>query len=406
MSDNIETTYNSAIEAGKINGAIICATNSSGTFTYNKAIGTRTLLSGEKISSTLDDVLYLASATKLVTSIAALQGVDSGLLKLSDDVTTIFPALATKQILTGWSEDGETPILENREGPITLEMLLTHSAGVTYDFMNPSLQKWSSKFNAPQEGEKRAVEQAFAYPSAYQPGSNWMYSTGLDWAGRVIELATGRELITFMQENIFDKLSITSAQFNPVTRRELREKMVDLNPEDPHGTGNAVLGGNAEQNLRSQGGFGGHGLFISGCDYVKILHSLLANDGKLLKPETRNLLFSHHLSPEATTGFHSALQSPMGFFFRNGVDEATTVGFGLGGLLTLEDTKGFYGEGTLSWGGGMTLAWFVDPKNDLCGIGAVQAKLPLDMKGIGELKQAFRVGVYGGYGVWKEGKGE
>lgn len=94
MADDIETNFQAAIDAGKINGAVICATDAEGRFIYDKALGERTLLSGEKRPQRLDDVLYLASATKLIATIAALQCVEDGLLTLSGDLSSVAPELA------------------------------------------------------------------------------------------------------------------------------------------------------------------------------------------------------------------------------------------------------------------------------------------------------------------------
>ncbi|KAL8819064.1 MAG: hypothetical protein Q9223_002423 [Gallowayella weberi] len=403
MADDIETSFQKAIDNGKINGAVICATDAAGHFVYDKALGKRILLSGEKIPQRLDDVLYLASATKLIATVAVLQCVEDGLLTLDGDLSSIAPDLASKHVLTGFSDDGETPLLEPPAHPITIEMLLTHSSGMAYDFMNPHLAKWNKKFNQPEENSRRGVEVAFSYPLAFQPGTSWMYSPALDWAGRILERVTGRTLGEHMQQRICNPLGITDAQFAPVTREDLRARMVDLNPQDPKGLGRAVAGGNGDANLRSKGDFGGHGLFMTGADYVKVLRSLLANDGKLLKPSTVDDMFQHHLSPEASAGQQEALASPMGVFFRVGVDPETKMGHGLGGLLTLQGVDGWYGERTLTWGGGLSLAWFIDRENDLCGIGAVQPALPdFDGETVAALKQTFRRDVYRKRAAWKE----
>ncbi|KAL2817702.1 beta-lactamase/transpeptidase-like protein [Aspergillus cavernicola] len=407
MADQIETSYQAAIDAGKINGAVICATNTDGHFIYNNAIGERTLLSGEKQPQQLSDVLYLASATKLFTSIAALQCVEDGLLTLTGDLSSIAPELATKQVLTGFSDDGETPILEPPARPITLEMLLTHTSGLTYHFINPLIARWREKFASDQvdkDGEqlRLPVEDLFSYPLAFQPGTSWMYGSGCDWAGRIIERVTGVTLLERMQQRMFTPLGITDAQFFPVTRSDLRASLVDLNPQDPDALGRAVLGGGGDMNKRTVGDFGGHGLFMSGTSFVKILHSLLRSDGELLSPAMVDDMFTHQLNREATAGQQATLMSPMGFLFRVGVDPETKMGHGLGGLLTLEDVDGWYGERTLSWGGGRTVAWFIDRKNGLCGLGAVQATLPLDAEVTGELKQVFRKDVYRKFAVWKQ----
>jgi len=402
MADDIETSFQAAIDAGKINGAVICATDVEDRFVYDKALGERSLLSGEKRPQRLDDVLYLASATKLITTIAALQCVEDGLLTLTGDLSSIAPELAAKQVLTGFSDDGETPLLEPPARPITLEMLLTHSSGVSYDFLTPHVARWREKFGPPQQDGRRPVEVAFSYPLGFQPGAGWMYGPGLDWAGRLVERVTGCTLGERMQQRIFDPLGITDAQFYPVTREDLRARLVDLNPNDPDALGRAVLGGGGDMNKRSRGHFGGHGLFMTGADFVKVLRSLLASDGKLLKPATVDDMFQHHLTPQATAGHQAALASPLGVFFRVGIDPETKMGHGLGGLLTLADVDGWYGERTLTWGGGLTLTWFIDRKNGLCGVGAVQAALPLDNDVVAALKQTFRRDIYRKHAAWKE----
>ncbi|GAQ08691.1 acyltransferase LovD [Aspergillus lentulus] len=401
MADDIETSFQAAIDAGKINGAVICTTDTDGNFVYNKALGQRTLLSGEKRPQQLDDVLYLASATKLVTAIAALQCVEDGLLSLNGDLSSVAPDLAAKQVLAGFSDDGETPILEPPARPVTLEMLLTHSSGLCYHFLTPHIGQWRDKFAPPQEGESLSVEEMFRYPLGFQPGTSFMYGPGLDWAGKVVERVTGLTLGERMQQRIFDPLSINDAQFYPVTREDLRPRLVDLNPDDPEAQGRAVLGGSVDMNKRGRGDFGGHGLFMSGESYIKILHSLLVNDGKLLKPATVDDLFKPHLSPEATAGHQAALASPMGPFFRVGLDAGTELGQSLGGLLTLQDLDGGYGERTLTWGGGLTLVWFLDRKNGFCSVCAIQASLPFNTDAVMALRQTFRRDIYRKYAAFK-----
>jgi CubicO group peptidase (beta-lactamase class C family) len=406
MSRTIEEAVQTAIDSGKINGAVICATNSKGDFSYNAALGQRTLLSGEKRPQKLDDILCLASASKLPTSIAALQCVEEGLLTLKGDLSSIAPELADKKVLTGWSEDDE-PVLEDASQKITLEMLLTHSAGMAYDFLQPSVGKWSAKYK-PNDERRKTVEDTFIYPLSHQPGAGWMYGSGLDWAGRIVERVTGDTLEKRIQERILKPLGCgNDAQFQPITREDLKERLVDLNPDDPQGIGSAIMGQGAYINTRSDGCFGGHGLAMSAASYIKILQSLLSNDGKLLKPETVDDMFQNHLNPESSASHQAMLASPMGPFFRVGINENTKLGHGLGGIVTLEDVDGWYGAHTMSWGGGLTLTWFIDRKNDICAIGAICAALPLNdevTKVATDLKDVVRKDVYQKYAAWKGGR--
>ena len=405
---NIEMDFQTAIDTGKIGGVIICAGNAEGRFVYNKTLGERTLLSGEKRPHRLDDVLFLASATKLITTIATLQCVEDELLSLKDDLSSVAPELAAKQVLTGFSEDGKTPLLEPQARPITLEMLLSHSSGISYYFLDPLVSRWREKFpyssQDPDENGKKRVEELFNSPLGFQPDAGWMYGMGLDWAGRIVERMTGKTLGERMHERIFGPLSITDAQFNPVTREDLRARLVDLNPSDPDATGRAVLGGNGKVNMNNitKGDFGGNGLFMTALDYAKVLRSLLANDGKILKPATVDDMFEDHLGPEATAAYQAVLDGPMGVFFRNGTAPNSKAGHGLSGLLTLQDVAGWYGERTLTWGGGLTFTWFIDRKNDLYGVGAVQASLPVDTEAVIALKQTFRRDVYRNLAAWKK----
>ncbi|KAL2126114.1 hypothetical protein VTI74DRAFT_1669 [Chaetomium olivicolor] len=401
-TESIESAIAASIAAGKIHGAVICATDAVGAFVYDRALGERTLLSGEKRPQQLTDMLYLASATKLIATIAALQCVEDGLLTLTGDLSALLPELARQQILPEEASSGQ---LEPIARPITLELLLTHTSGAAYDFLVPRLAQWRQTHEPPlPEGATRPVEEAFSYPLAFQPGTGWMYGPGVDWAGRAVERVTGATLGEHVRRRICAPLGIEpdDAQFFPVKGDAVRARLVDLNPEDPDALGRAVLAGGGAMNQRSRGDFGGHGLFMTGADYVKVLRSLLANDGKLLRPDTVEDMFRDHVSPDAEAGLRAAMEGPGGVFFRVGVPLGTNVGHGLGGLLTLEDVDGWYGERTMSWGGGMTFAWFIDRKNDLCGLGAIQAALPVDVGLVTELKQTFRRDIYRKYAAWKQ----
>ncbi|KAK4209653.1 beta-lactamase/transpeptidase-like protein [Rhypophila decipiens] len=418
---SITKEIESAISSGILKGAIVLATDSTSNFTYSSALGTRTLLSGETVPQSLDDVLYLASGTKLFAAIAALQCVDDGLLTLTSDLSSIVPELTSKQVFKGWSDatsDPPVPILEPQPLPgnpaITLESLLSQSSGMVYDFIETTgIGKWNAKFNAPEvlpDGSKkpRPVEKAFAYPLSFHPETKWMYGPGFDWAGLIVERLTGRRLRDHIQERIIGPVGgiPSDVEFYPASQnQDLRDRLVDLHPEDPLAVGKQVLISSGEMNLLAQGDFGGHGMFTTGENYLLVLKSLLANDGKILKKETLNTMFENHLTDASRKAQEEAIKSPFGPFFAVGTDEfKMQVGYGLGGLVTMEGVEGWYGKGTMTWGGGQTFVWFVDRENDLCGLCALQAKLPAaEMEKIAELKQVFRRDIYRIREAWRAG---
>ncbi|KAK1834104.1 beta-lactamase/transpeptidase-like protein [Podospora conica] len=271
---NPPTPITSAITSGALHSALLHASNTPGTFSATLPLGTRTLPSGTPLPLTPSDLLYLASATKLLTTLAALQCVDDGLLTLHDPLPpTLLPA---KQVLT------DAGALEPPVRGITLAMLLTHTSGLAYDFLTPKLAAWRAANEPPfPKGAKRGVEEAFSYPLAFQPGTGWMYGPGLDFAGRVVEKVRGVRLRDVMRERIARPLGVGEGdlEFFPVGDEAARGRMVDLNPGDPEGLGVAVLGGDGEVNRRAEGDFGGHGGFMAGEGYARVLGSVLRNDG-------------------------------------------------------------------------------------------------------------------------------
>lgn len=405
MSQELNARCDKVIQAGLVHGAVFCAANAAGDFTYTSALGERTLLSGEKAPQRTDDVLCLAAATGLVTTIAVLQCVEDGAIGLNDDILDLVPELKGKQVITGHSKfaDGQKPIMEPLMGPITLEMLLTHSSGVVFDVLNEHVGRWRRTF-APQDPDAQlTVEETYTYPLGFQPGQSWMWGPGMDWAGRIVERLTSRTLGDFVQERIFKPLGIADAEFYPVRRQDLQQRQVDRHPEDPEGHGKAALGGDG--NKGTKGDFGSQGLFMTAPEFVKLLRSLLANDEKLLKRATVDDMFRDHLDVESAMELDRTLAGPLGGFFRPDPESESKTGHGLGGLVTLKDIENGYGAGTLTWPGAMPVLWFIDRKNDLCGFGSVQATLgPGGTSRVPGLKIAFRKGVYAEYAAWKKEK--
>ena len=111
-----EAAYEEACREGQLAGAVLVATDATGKFRYAKAFGETAW--GEKLS--VDSVMWIASCTKLMTSVAALQQVERGNIGLDDDVTSWLPELASLDVLEEFDEDGK-PIMKQRIGPITLK---------------------------------------------------------------------------------------------------------------------------------------------------------------------------------------------------------------------------------------------------------------------------------------------
>lgn len=131
---------------------------------------------GENAPALRQDQLYwIASCTKLIASIAALQCVERGLITLDESLSAHLPELASQPIIAA---SGEKEFFEMREAtnPITLRQLLTHTSGVVYDFLNPTLAMWRNsrgeKFGRlPETGRTEEI----SYPRIAEAGETWNY---------------------------------------------------------------------------------------------------------------------------------------------------------------------------------------------------------------------------------------
>lgn len=207
------------------------------------------------------------------------------------------------------------------------------------------------------------MEDRFLYPLVYEPGTNWMYSTSIDWAGRLVERLTGLTLEEYEKKNMWAPMGITGITFWPEQHPELKTRVPALTARTPEGK--LVLNTDPFINHGLTDCFGGHGGYGRTEDYLQVLQSILANDGKLLKPETVEELFKPQLSPEAKAGLKA---------FRNGPFANMTIGenvpaieadWGLGGILYMQDDEGRRKKGTLNWGGMANTFWLIDREADL-----------------------------------------
>lgn len=138
------------------------------------------------------------SMTKFVTSIACHQLVDRQLLSLDDAsvISKYLPEVEGMKILEGFEEDGKTPKLKDVSRNITLAMLLSHSAGMAYAWpTQPALVKWRQVNGKGDYFANRSRDpEAYVQPLVFEPGTNYTYGIGIDWAGFLVERVTGKTL--------------------------------------------------------------------------------------------------------------------------------------------------------------------------------------------------------------------
>lgn len=206
-------------------GLVFVAVDKTGQPLVEHATGTRSIDSKEPMD--LDTTFWIASCTKLVTSIACMQLVEKGVLSLDDPETIrkYAPEIGKKKVYA----DGVTPA--DQERPVTLRMLLAHTAGFAYTFLDPRPTIWSRPFGIDEfAGDEKDILDA---PLFNQPGTTWEYGTNIDWAGFVVERASGLKLNDYFQEHIFKPLGLTNLNCFPT--EEMRSNLAYMHQRDGEG---------------------------------------------------------------------------------------------------------------------------------------------------------------------------
>ncbi|KAH6975726.1 beta-lactamase family protein [Ilyonectria destructans] len=332
------------------------AINKDGSFHYAKAFGEE---SNDNMET--DAVHYMASCTKLVTTVAVMQCVERGQLDLDADIANILPEWENPQILTGFDEN-EQPIFRPSTKNITLRHLLTHSSGMTYVFMEPLLTRYA-QLPTVQPRSPHSVKEKFYPILVFEPGSRWLYSPGVDWAGLMVERVTSMRLGDYMKRHIFDVVSVKDATFHLETREDMRARLVnqwERVGEDLRIPENPLWPGQIDEDL------GGGGLYATVNAMLKIYNGILSE--KLLCQETIKSMFQPHLA--STTGLDNqdeySVSYRMAIF--NAVPPDVPVSFGLGGLINLAAIPSRRAAHSLSWSGMPNCYWWVDMEKGVAGV--------------------------------------
>src|ERR1700738_1764963 len=181
----VDAALSRAVEAKEVPGVVALAATDNGIL-YEGAFGLRDIVDGPAM--TRDSVFRIASMTKAVTSVAAMQLVQQGKLKLDEPIGNVLPELASPQVLESFDTSG-APRLRAAKRPITLRHLLTHTAGFGYEMWNPELIRYVAATGLPflLTGKLAALQ----LPLVFDPGERWEYGINIDWVGRAVEAGAG-----------------------------------------------------------------------------------------------------------------------------------------------------------------------------------------------------------------------
>jgi CubicO group peptidase (beta-lactamase class C family) len=306
-----------------------------------------------------DSIFRIFSMTKPIVSLAAMMLVEEGRLQLADPLSQYIPSFAQTKV--GVVRDGELT-LEAPHRPITIQDLLRHTSGLTYDFTGDSpVQKLYAEARLAR-GDQTNADQAEALaklPLLNQPGAAWDYSRSTDVLGRVVEVVAGRTLGEELKDRILDPLGMADTAFHVPQKQQHR--IAEPFATDPE-TGGPVRLFNVTRPAMFESG--GGGLVSTAMDYARFC-AMLAGGGalgktRLVARKTLELMTSDHLGAHVKRG--SDLLPPghgfgLGFAVRNAPGMTVTPG-----------SVGMY-----YWGGVAGTSFWIDPKEDLFAVLMIQA---------------------------------
>jgi CubicO group peptidase (beta-lactamase class C family) len=348
--------FRNEVATGKIPGAILLI-EQHGKPVYHEFFGVRD--PATKAPMTDDTIFRIFSMSKPITSVAAMMLIDQHKLKLDDPVEKYIPSFAkTKVGVEKKADNGEKALdLVPPRRPITIQDLMTQTSGITYGFYGDSMVRKAyanAKIYNGDFDNAEFAERIAQLPLAEQPGTLWDYGHSTDILGRIIEIVSGKSLLQYEKESLFDPIGMSGTAFyvtDPLKQMLIAKPM----PNDR----DYRVGFDPEVVRKWESG--GGGMVTTMADFAKFSRMILDGgkfEGKqYISPKSYELMTSDHVGPG------SGVERDYFYFPGDG------FGFGLGfGVRTdpgnaKPPPPGSLGE--LKWDGASGCYFVIDRKQDM-----------------------------------------
>ncbi|TXS91937.1 beta-lactamase family protein [Parahaliea maris] len=349
------------IEPGKIPGCISLVAR-AGKVGYLDIAGQRDIARGEPMTE--DTVFRIYSMTKPITSLALMTLYERGLFAIDDPVYRFIPEFRQLAV----RKAGSYPLFETVpcQRPMTIRDLLTHTSGLTYDFLRESnidyaYRKLQVGNPAPGYTLKDMIGQLAQLPLEFSPGECWNYSLATDVCGYLVEVLSGKPLPEYLDEVLFQPLGMRDTTFN--VRPEQVPRLASC--YERNAKKELVMNDDGQATQFSERSFfsGGGGLLSTASDYYRFCQMLLNGgtlDGqRIIGSRTLNFMTRNHLPGDVDLA-----EFATGSFSETAYEG---VGFGLGFATKLDPVANGYpgSAGSFFWGGLASTLFWVDPEEDL-----------------------------------------
>ncbi|WP_029009644.1 serine hydrolase domain-containing protein [Azospirillum halopraeferens] len=345
LDARLDAVIDRAIAENRIVGTVVLVAR-DGRVVYRRAAGLADREAGRPMAE--DAVFPLASVSKPIVSAAALRLAEAGTLSVDDPVSRWLPDFRPR------TPDGAQP-------EITIHHLLTHTAGLTYGFLEPADSPFhalgvSDGLDRPGIDLAENLRRLALAPLAFVPGTAWRYSLATDVLGAVLEQAAGADLPQVVRDTVTGPLGMTDSGFTAADPARLVTPYADGDPAPvrmqdgtvvPFGAGGARFAPSRALDPAAYPS-GGAGMVGTAGDVLTFLEAIRTGGGPILTPATVERMRADRLG--------GTLAGP-----------APGWGFGYGWAVLVDPapTGTPQAAGTIAWGGAYGHSWFVDPANRL-----------------------------------------
>jgi CubicO group peptidase (beta-lactamase class C family) len=344
----LSDAFKREVDKGTLPGATVMVAR-KGQIGWFDAIGRQSPADSRPMAH--DTLFRIFSMTKPIVSVGIMMLVEEGHLIISDPVAKFIPEFAKQKV--GVESNGKLELVDVQR-PMTVQDLLRHTSGITYDHTGNSLVQQMYRETRLRSRKITNAEHATmiaGMPLICQPGAEWNYSRSTDVLGRIIEVVSGKTLGAFLTERILAPLQMAETAF--FTGEENAGRIAEPFPVDPWNGEKVQLFNPLESPAMESGG---GGLVSTTMDYARFCQMLLNGgtlDGaRIIGRKTLQLMASDHLSPQVKV---------------KGEMLAPGHGFGLGfAVRTHQGMAPFLGSlGDFYWSGMAGTYFWIDPKEDL-----------------------------------------
>lgn len=337
-----------------------------------------------------DSVFRIASMTKAITGACVMQLVERGELDLDAPAKSVAPEIGEAVVLTGFDDKG-TPQTRPPKGDVTLRHLLTHTSGYAYDMFNSQAGQYMEHAGLP--SILTCKYESLRAPLIFDPGSNWEYGIGIDWAGRMVEIVSGKTLGEFFDENLGGPLGMGDTSF--VLRDDMASRLVGAATRTPDG-GIAPL----DFEFEADGDFhmGGGGFYSTANDYMRFTRMLLGG-GELDGVRVLNEATVKHMGENSIGDIEvpDLISDNPALALSGPIFPGQIARWGLSFALNTEDVPGGRGAWSLTWAGVHNTFYWVDAKNGIATVLMMQL-LPANDPKVLEVLVGYEQALYAALG--------